>query len=86
MAKDTQAANAAITSPAFDSNVWRDIMLSLAAGVLARFPDAENSQAAHLDLYGRVFEDGLLEKAKRAMKLAVSLQEVAVKLEKEGEV
>lgn len=83
MKKLSQMAAAAsrMTSPSQDSNVWTDFMVTLAAGVVTRWPDDQRMQAAEMKLFERTLHEGLNGQSLRALKLATSLRATVNKME-----
>jgi hypothetical protein len=63
-----------MTSPAQDANVWRGLMLSLAAGVERTYPDNPEEQQTNMVVFQQALEDGLTPEAKRSLELAYRLQ------------
>ncbi len=71
-----------MTSPSQDSNIWQGMIQALVAGLKAGY-DQETGEAAFQVIIAAL-KDGLNERAKSALNLALRMQSAVNKFEKEG--
>lgn len=74
----------AMTSPSQDANVWRAMMLAMAAGVERMYPDNPEEQQTNMAVFQQALEDGLTPEAMRSLTLAHRLQVSLNKVQEGG--
>ena len=84
LAETAAEFEAKITTPAHDANVWRQMMIVIAHGLLELYPGQPNKQNAEGLVFMRALEDGLTDRAKRALMMAQRLQQSMNKIENQG--